>query len=128
MYDKNYKRWRERQAVLRSKRMSVQKADDDYYITATYLLKLASKASILFERSEAEEKRLLLNMVVQNATLNGTIVDYDLKKPFDTVLVSANSQSWLARWDDFRTLDWSEMVESPRCVVNEVEVLVEILT
>ncbi len=98
MYDKNYKRWRERQAVLRSKRMSVQKADDDYYITATYLLKLASKASILFERSEAEEKRLLLNMVVQNATLNGTIVDYDLKKPFDTVLVSANSQSWLTIW------------------------------
>lgn len=99
MYDKNYKRWRERQAVLRNKRMSVQKADDDYYITATYLLKLASKASILFESSEPEEKRLLLNMVVQNATLNGTIVDYDLKKPFDTILVSANSQSWLPRVD-----------------------------
>jgi site-specific DNA recombinase len=102
-YDKNYKRWRERQAVLRRKRMSVQRADDDYYITATYLLKLASKASILFESSEPEEKRLLLNMVVQNATLNGTIVDYDLKKPFDTILVSANSQSWLPLIDTFRT-------------------------
>ena len=75
--------------------MSVQTADEEYYITCSYLLELASRSHELFMGSEQEEKRLLLKMTLQNATLNGTIVDYDLKKPFDSIFSHAQSLTWL---------------------------------
>ena len=46
-------------------------ADEEYYLTSEYLLKLASNAGKLFESSEAHEKRLLLNMTLQNLELKG---------------------------------------------------------
>ena len=69
--------------------------DEEYYITAEYLLKLASKASQLFESSEMHEKRLLLKMTLQNPTLNGKKVCYNWIKPFDVVANYASRQAWL---------------------------------
>ena len=73
----------------------LQKADEEYYITCGYLLKLASKAGELFESSEPDEKREILKLLLQNCTLNGSSVCYDLKKPFDTLFDLGTRQIWL---------------------------------
>jgi len=70
-------------------------ADEEYYLTAQYLVQIASRAKELFAGSEPEEKRLLLNMTLQNLRLDGKIVRYDWKKPFDKIAFYASRPIWL---------------------------------
>jgi hypothetical protein len=105
LYDKKYKEYRQTQSELQGKMNHLQKADDEYYITCTYLLKLASKAGELFESSEPDEKREILKLLLQNCTMEGTSLRYDLKKPFDVLFDLGSRHIWLARWDDFRTFE-----------------------
>jgi hypothetical protein len=96
MYDKKYSDGREKQEGIKTKMSSLQKADEEYYIASAYLLKIASRASELFESSEPAEKRELLKMLLLNCTLDARILHYALKKPFDSIFVFGNSQIWLA--------------------------------
>ena len=75
--------------------LNLQKAEDDYYLTANYLLKLANKAYKLFESSEMEQKRQLLKLILQNPVLDGRKVRYDVLKPFDTILNYSDNKLWL---------------------------------
>ena len=81
----------------------LQEAEDNYYITAKYLLELANKAYDLFKSSEVEERRQLLKLVLQNLRVEGKTVRYDALKPFDTILNYSDHQSWHPIWDDVRT-------------------------
>ncbi|GEM_PF-4650746 len=79
----------------------LQEAEDNYYVTAKYLLELTNKAYELFESSEIEERRQLIKLVLQNVRLEGKIVRYDGLKPFDTILNYADNQLWLPLKDLF---------------------------
>ena len=85
----------QKQKDIERKTAKLRITDKDYYITAEYLLKLASKASQLFESSEPTEKRLLLKMTLQNPTLKGKKVRYNWIKPFDQVVNYASRSAWL---------------------------------
>jgi len=73
----------------------LQEVEDNYYITAKYLLELANRAYELFESSEVEERRQLIKLVPQNLRVEGKKVRYDGIKPFDTILNYADNQLWL---------------------------------
>ncbi|GIW68048.1 MAG: hypothetical protein KatS3mg096_916 [Candidatus Parcubacteria bacterium] len=94
-YDKLYKLFREKIEEINIKLANLQKAEDDYYLTANYFLKLANRAYDLFLSSEIEEKRQLLKIVLQNPNLDGKTVRYNLLKPFDTILNYVDCQLWL---------------------------------
>lgn len=100
-YDKMYKGFRAKIDEIDSTLLNLQKAEDDYYLTSEYLLKLLNKAYTLFISSEIEEKRQLLKLILQNSTLDGRLVKYSLLKPFDTILNFADSQTWLPLKDLF---------------------------
>lgn len=70
-------------------------ADEEYYLTSEYLLKLASNAGKLFESSEVHEKRLLLKLALQNLELKGKKVRFDCINPFDKIAFYASRQAWL---------------------------------
>jgi len=70
-------------------------ADEEYYVTSEYLLQLANRACDLFMSSEAEEKRQLLKLTLQNLKLEGKKVEFELVKRFDKVFACTSSQSWL---------------------------------
>ncbi len=55
---------------------------------------------------EPIEKRQLLKFALQNLVLDGSLVRYDEIKPFNTIREYASRQAWLAKWDDFRQIDW----------------------
>jgi len=95
VYDKKLKEYRAKQDEMQAKLAQLQVADENYYVTAEYVLKPASKASELFESSEPMEKRLLLKMALQNLTLKRRNVEYDWVKPFDVVSNYAPRQKWL---------------------------------
>lgn len=98
-YDRFYQSFREQLADIDTRLALLQEAEDNYYITAKYLLELANKAHELFKSSEVEERRQLIKLVLSNLRVEDKSVRYDAIKPFDTILNYADSQLWLLDLD-----------------------------
>lgn len=99
LYEKKRQEYREKQKHLETKTSRLRLTDEQYYITAEYLLKLASVASKVFESSEMHEKRQLLKLALQNPVLKGKKVCYNWIKPFDTIANYASRSAWLREKD-----------------------------
>lgn len=98
-YDKFYQSTRDQIADIDTRLSMLQEAEDNYYITAKYLLELANRAYELFKSSEVEERRQLIKLVLSNLRVEGNLVQYDAIKPFDTVLNYSDHQLWHPRRD-----------------------------
>lgn len=98
-YDKFYQSLREQISDIDTRLGMLQEAEDNYYITAKYILELANRAYDLFISSEVEERRQLLKLVLQNLRVEGKTVRYEAIKPFDTIINYADHQLWLPRED-----------------------------
>lgn len=94
VYDKFFNHLQEQQADVDTRLSALQNAQDNYYITANYILELSKRAYKLFLSSEMQERRQLLNLVFQNLTIDGKKVRIQAQKPFDTIFKYANSLSW----------------------------------
>jgi hypothetical protein len=92
-----------RQEEINERLQLYSDVDNDYHITINTVLTLAQRAYELFESSEVMEKRQLLNFLLQNCELRGKKLEYKLKAPFDTVLLSNECSIELAWRDSFRT-------------------------
>ncbi|HPC30381.1 MAG TPA: recombinase family protein, partial [Candidatus Pacearchaeota archaeon] len=97
MFNKKLKEYKEKQAELNEEMQRYTDADENYYITANIVLNLAKKAYEIFQSSEVEEKRQLLNFLLQNLTLEGKKLNFELKTPFDTVLQTSKCSTGLRR-------------------------------
>ncbi len=95
MYDRYYQTFRDKIAEIDTRLAILQEAEDNYYITANYLLELATRAYDLFVGSEVEEKRQLIKLVLQNLRVEGKVVRYEATKPFDTILNFSTCQRLL---------------------------------
>jgi len=102
-YEEKRKEYRDKQKLINDKIAKLHTADEEYYLTAEYILKLATHASELFESSEPQEKRLLLKMSLQNLELDGKNVLSKWIKPFDKIAYYASRQAWLEKWNGFGT-------------------------
>jgi hypothetical protein len=102
-YEKKRKEYRAKQKEISGKIAKLNYADEEYYLTSEYLLKLAENAGKLFKSSEVHEKRLLLKMTLQNLRLEGRKARYDWINPFDKIAFYASRQSWLRAIDAVRT-------------------------
>ncbi|MCX7997064.1 MAG: recombinase family protein [Patescibacteria group bacterium] len=98
-FEEKRDQYRAEQRILQAKLANLQNADEEYYLTAQYLVEIASRAKELFMSSEPEEKRLILKMAFQNLSLDGKIVRYEWKKPFDKIAFYASRPAWLPRQD-----------------------------
>ena len=94
IYTKFFTHLKEEEAEVDSKLSALQNAQDNYYITANYILELSKRAYKLFLSSEMEERRQLLKLVFSNLTIDGKSVRIQAQKPFDTIFKCANSLSW----------------------------------
>ncbi|MDP3057797.1 MAG: hypothetical protein Q8N37_04785 [bacterium] len=70
------------------------------------VLSLSQRASEIFESSEPNEKRQLLNYLLQNCRLNERNLLFELKKPFDALVKYNKCPEMLPLLDAFRTFDW----------------------
>lgn len=80
---------REREVVQEMERHV--NADESFHVTANMVLSLAKRARAIFESSEVEEKRQLLNFVFQNLELKDKKLLIHYREPFkmikDTFLI-----------------------------------------
>ncbi|PIY80791.1 MAG: hypothetical protein COY80_01030 [Candidatus Pacebacteria bacterium CG_4_10_14_0_8_um_filter_42_14] len=94
-YDKYDSNFKEQLADMDSRLSLLQDADDQYFISAKYILEISKRAKQLFESSKVEHKRQIIKLVLSNLTLDGKKLRYEAIKPFDTILNCADSQRWL---------------------------------
>jgi len=94
-YDQRRKQYRQKQKKIQKKLNRLLEADESYYLNASYILELASRAYELFQSSELEERRQLLKFTLQNCVLDGRKVRYTWQKPFDVIAKYAPRQAWL---------------------------------
>lgn len=98
-YDKFYTSLYEQAKETKSQIERLGEAQNNYLITARYVLKLVNRAQELFEGSEVEEKRQLIKLVLQNLRLEDENLLWDAAKPFDLLINMGDSQRWCARLD-----------------------------
>lgn len=63
------------------------------------MFSLTQKAYEIFESSEPEEKRQLLNFLLQNLQLDGKKLVFTAKTPFGEVLSANINHTWGAYWE-----------------------------
>lgn len=98
-YDKYFTGLKERadNAAMHLERL--REAETNYYITADLLLKLANRAYDIFNGSEVEQKRLLIQTVLSNLKITGEKLDCELRSPFDLIAKSNDHIEWRPRRD-----------------------------
>lgn len=90
-YDKKLQEFKNQQYRLNIELEEHTKGDHQFHIYAGTVLRLSKNMGRIFESSEPQEKRSILNFILQNPTVEGKILRYSLKKPFDAVLELARN-------------------------------------
>lgn len=98
-YDKYHNLFNAKLAEIDADVALLQNAEDNYYVTAKYILEITNKAHELFKCSEMEEKRQLMKLVLSNTRIEGRKVLFEAQKPFNTILDFADRQAWLLGHD-----------------------------
>jgi len=102
-YDKQLAEYEVKQTNVNTEMGKHHKADEEYYITVGMILSLAQRAYQIFKSSEVMEKRQLLNFLLRNCQLQGKKLLFELKTPFDTVLLANKCSNLLRVLDEIRT-------------------------
>jgi len=58
----------------------------------------------LFQKANIEQKRSLLQIVLSNFSLDGDQLRWNLKEPFETMVLYSENSSWLTFAETFRTI------------------------
>lgn len=94
-YDKKRNEYRAKQEEIQNKIKSLQSADDNYYITAKYILKLSQRAADLFDSSEPVVKRQIIKLLLQNCEVGDVSLCPTYRSPFHVFAEGAIRQEWL---------------------------------
>ena len=121
VYDLKLQEFKNRQHDINLQMANHTDADENYYITVSTLLNIAKNALSLFESSETSEKRAILNLLLQNSTVNGKKLDFTMRSPFDHILKLATDQRGSRPWAGFQT-------QIPKKLEHEISSLLIILS
>jgi len=107
IYDKKHQELQDQIQTLEIEMSEHEKADYDYQTTVAMVLSVARRAKTIFDgSSEPARKRVFLNYILQNPTVNGKKLDFTIASPFNLVLELASSPNWLPLVDKFRAVNW----------------------
>ena len=81
-FNRKLKEYKDREQEIARELQRYTVKDTNAHITANTVLSLASRARDIFESSEVDEKRQLLNFVFQNFELKHKKLSITLRKPF----------------------------------------------
>ena len=109
-YDKKAIELKERQRQINAELKIHNDADEQFAVTLTSLISLASKAYEIFESSKIIEKRQLIAFMFSNLRMNGTKLLFDLKQPFNLMMNLKTNEEWLRLVYVFRTNSKEEVI------------------
>ncbi|MCP4602356.1 MAG: recombinase family protein, partial [Proteobacteria bacterium] len=88
-FDRKAAEWQIEQDRLLRNTEQHQKANKSYFDEGIRILELARKASGLFKKQSAQEKRRLLNFLLSNSTWKDGKLSVTYRQPFDIIAKSA---------------------------------------
>ena len=91
--------YKEKQYDINIRMEEYTHADENFLIASSMVFSLASRALEIFESSEVDEKRQLLNFLLQNFSLQGKNLSFKTKIPFSGIIEYAQTGSMLRRQD-----------------------------
>ena len=94
-YDKKATQLKERQRQINAELKIHNDADEQFGVTLTSLISMASKAYEIFESSKITEKRQLIAFMFSNLRMNGVKLLFDLKQPFNLMMNLHSHAEWL---------------------------------
>jgi site-specific DNA recombinase len=97
LYNKVFTGFDTKLKLKQETRESLELSDDQYYLSASHLLKLAKDLPELFEKAEIQKKRTLMKIIVSNLELDGDLLRWKYKKPFNMMALCNKSSNWLPR-------------------------------
>jgi len=115
-YDRKLTELKDRQHDINMRLEDHTRADASYHTTAAAVLNLAKNALGIFESSDVQEKRSLLNFLLQNSVVKEKTLEFALRNPFDSILAMVNQPTELHALDVFRTVDWKK-IESDYAII-----------
>lgn len=86
LYLEKIREYKARQMEIVEEMKRHETADHNFYVTANVVMNLAARAREIFESSEVDEKRQLLNFVFQNLKLEGKKLLTEIREPFSTMI------------------------------------------
>ena len=84
-FQKKLKEYKDREFAILQEMEGHAKGDESFHVTANMVLSLARRARQIFESSEVEEKRQLLNFVFQNLELKDKKLLIHYREPFKMI-------------------------------------------
>ena len=102
MYLERVSTYKKRQAELVEQMGRHEKADHNFYVTANLVMNLATRAKEIFNSSEVDEKRQLLNLMFQNLQLKDVSLSFQVREPFATMMDFKNCPVEWGRADSNR--------------------------
>ena len=102
-YNKKREEYRDKQKLIEEKLGSLREADEEYYLTAMRILKVANQGPEIFESSEPEARRQVLKILLQNCVVNDATLIPQIRSPFSLFAKGASRLRWLADVDAKRT-------------------------
>jgi site-specific DNA recombinase len=84
-FAKKLKEYKDREFAILQEMEGHAKGDESFHVTANMVLSLAKRAREIFESSEVEEKRQLLNFVFQNLELKDKKLLIHYREPFKMI-------------------------------------------
>lgn len=96
IFEDEIQRKTERQKEILQELDDLSEGNKGFVIGAKYIVELASRAAELFdsEWTTIEQKRYLLDTVFSNMRLNGKILEFNLKQPFDVLANMSKTNTW----------------------------------
>jgi hypothetical protein len=103
-YNKKREEFRERQEKIQLRLGTLQSADEEYYLSVSYLLKVANKAPGLFKSSEVQVKRQILKLLLQNCQVDDVSLCVAYRSPFHLFAKATSRTEWLPELDNTKNL------------------------
>jgi site-specific DNA recombinase len=98
-YRTKVEEYKKRQREITAEMQAHVAGDESCLVTAQTMLALARNARAIFESSNADEKRELLNFVYSNLLLDAETLHLDLAEPFLSMTKMSDQPLWLGRKD-----------------------------
>lgn len=102
-YEKKVIELRESKLDIETRLSTLDKVNDEFYSTLENLMRIARNAPLTLESSKLEQRKELINLVLQNLELDDRQLRWKYKKPFDLMASCAKMNSWLGRSVKLRT-------------------------
>lgn len=94
-YDKKLQEYTDKLQSIQIELSEHTVADHDYKTTIAMVFSVAKRAKELFDSSEVDEKRQILNYLLQNSTLKEKTPCFTMRSPYNLILGLASSPDWL---------------------------------